>query len=142
MFQLRCCPLTPMTEEEMKRQCAVVSAAAEAMEPYTTEELERHAVVVQFDPPAAAVRPGLTRDQFSTRENGSIIAGLQWRIRAALGVEAHECYQYASLDEVLDTVVEYQMIPGMLEIRVVTHDGRYIHLRTLFQWTNPKEPEG
>lgn len=76
----------------------------------------------------------LRREQFKSYESGNIIAGIKHSIRTDLGLETHECYQFDTLQGLIDVATDLMERDDVEKVEIVTHSGGYKNMRTLFRW--------
>lgn len=83
-------------------------------------------------PIQVATIDALTPAMFSHSETGKIRGGIKWT--TATDHVAMECYQFDTLEELQACAREYQSLPVMLTLSIVTHAGQYKDMRTLYEW--------
>jgi phospholipid N-methyltransferase len=85
----------------------------------------------QVTPRTAETLEALTEDMFSLSESGKRRYGVKYEY-AGEGIA--ECYQFDDLGEVLAFVRDGQTQPRMVSLAIVTHDGGYENMRTVWKW--------
>jgi hypothetical protein len=69
---------------------------------------------------------------FHSLDTGRIRAGIKWTTSTDGGQA--ECYQFATLEELVACAKAYQAMPDMLKFSIVTHSGQYKNMKTRFTW--------